>query len=77
MSPSVVSPIPLTPLSPDGALNHLRGYSDWEAFADELEEIRLRVDLSSVAKISNMSLKTFDVIIYYSTNTVISLVMNR
>ena len=49
-----VSPMPLTFLSPDEALQHLRSYkSDWEAFVDEMEETRLRIDLGCMENIGS------------------------
>lgn len=56
-TPSVVFPMPLTSLSPDEVLQQLRGLSDWEAFVDELEEVRMRVDLSSMVNIGNVNSK--------------------
>ena len=59
-SPGVVMPMPLTSLSIDEALQHLRGLSHWEAFVDELKEVRMRVDLSSMVNIGNMNSKGHD-----------------
>ena len=49
--------MPLTSLSPHEALQHLRGFSDWEAFVDEIEEVRMRVDLKQHGKYWKHQLK--------------------
>ena len=44
--------MPLTSLSPVEALYHLERFSDWEAFVEEVDEVKARIDLSCVSDLS-------------------------